>query len=376
MDRKNILRLQTETADYIEKVYNFQDTWKEQCSQYNIKKQPSVLPAVARIIVLGDVHGDWDMLMKSLKVAKLIPPGFNEWTSDDNAIWIGKDTVVVQVGDQIDRCRYNGVSCDLPQATNPDENSDWKILQYFTALHKEAEKTGGAVYSLMGNHELMNVMGDMRYVSYEGIRGFGDKSLENAEDIFKDGDAERRKLFAPGNKISNFLACTRQMSLIIGSNLFVHAGIIPKIAKKYSIENLNQLMSLYLWKKITKAKYNDIFKSANVSPLWTRVFGKMGMNKYSSNSRTENIGKKCETYLTPLREIYKVDKLFIGHTPLMEHGIGSICDDKVWLTDYGSSKAFDKFDSSIKSDSEERSSYRQAQVLEILKDGDEINILK
>ena len=100
------------------------------------------------------------------------------------------------------------------------------------------------------------------------------------------------------------------------------------------------------------------------------------MNKYSSNSRTENIEKKCETYLTPLREIYKVDKLYIGHTPLMNHGIGSICDDKVWLTDYGASKGFDKFDISTKSDSEERSSYRQAQVLEILKDGDEINILK
>lgn len=376
MDGKNILRLQKENVDYIEKVYNFQETWNEQCSQYNIKKQPSVLPAVARIIVLGDVHGDWEMLMKSLKVAKLIPPTFNEWNPEEKALWIGKDTVVVQVGDQIDRCRYNGVSCDLPEATKFDENSDWKILQYFTALHKEAEKTGGAVYSLMGNHELMNVMGDMRYVSYQGIKGFGDESIKNDDERFKDGDSKRKQLFAPGNKISNFLACTRQMSLIIGSNLFVHAGIIPKIARKYSVENLNQLMSLYLWKKITKTKYNDIFKSANVSPLWTRVFGKMGINKYSSNSRTENIEKKCETYLKPLREIYKVDKLYIGHTPLMEHGIGSICNDKVWLTDYGASKGFDKFDTSMKSDSEERSSYRQAQVLEILKDGDEINILK
>ena len=43
---------------------------------------------------------------------------------------------------------------------------------------------------------------------------------------------------------------------------------------------------------------------------------------------------------------------------------------------YGASKGFDKFDTSMKSDSEERSSYRQAQVLEILKDGDKINILK
>jgi len=101
MDRKDILRLHKETADYIEEVYNFQETWNKQCSQYNIKKQPSVLPAVDRIIVLGDVHGDWDMLIKSLKVAKLIPADFYEWNPDDKAKWTGKDTVVVQVGDQM-----------------------------------------------------------------------------------------------------------------------------------------------------------------------------------------------------------------------------------------------------------------------------------
>ena len=38
----------------------------------------------------------------------------------------------------------------------------------------------------------------------------------------------RIKYFKPGNKLSNFLACTRKMILIIGDNLFVHAGLIKK----------------------------------------------------------------------------------------------------------------------------------------------------
>ena len=87
--------------------------------------------------------------------------------------------------------------------------------------------------------------------------------------------------------------------------------------------------------------------------------------------------------LNPLKEIYQVDKIYIGHTPLMDHGISSVCDGKVWLTDFGASKAFDKFDKSASvssahsSDSEPhpRSENRKAQVLEILDDGREINIL-
>ena len=55
---------------------------------------PSVLPAVERIIVIGDLHGDWNMTIESLKVAKVI---------DNNLQWIGGKTHVVQVGDQVDQ---------------------------------------------------------------------------------------------------------------------------------------------------------------------------------------------------------------------------------------------------------------------------------
>lgn len=380
--------------DYIDNVYNFKKIWTERCSKYDIKTQPHVLPPVKRIIVIGDIHGDWEMTLKALRVAELI---------DKNGNWIGGETVVVQVGDQVDRCRYSGVPCNKKGATDPDEGSDWKILQYFTKLHHQAQKVGGAVYSLLGNHELMNVKGDFRYVSYEGLKEFDDYKYENEEgnainyfindkgekEKFENGEHARRWAFSPGNPISDFLACTRQLALIIGSNLFVHAGVLPSIAKKYSVKNLNQLMSLYLFDKLKRpSDYNDIFDSADYSPLWNRVFGNIGKQKYDKNSRyldpaeTDSESEtKCTSLLNPLKEIYQVDKIFVGHTPLLDNGIGSVCDGKVWLTDYGLSKAFDKFDkqaSTTSSDSENyhRSSHRQAQVLEILDDGREINILK
>ena len=54
--------------------------YKEKCS--DIKKYPSVLPPVERIIVIGDLHGDWEMTIKSLKIARLI---------NDKHNWIGKE---------------------------------------------------------------------------------------------------------------------------------------------------------------------------------------------------------------------------------------------------------------------------------------------
>ena len=224
--------------------HEFKRLLATQCSLYNITEQPSIIPNVNRIIVIGDIHGDIEMTFKSLELAKVI---------DKNQKWIGGDTVVVQVGDQIDRCRYDGITpCHYENATKNDEHSDIRILKFFTKLHNQAQKYGGAVYSLLGNHELMNVNGDMRYVSYKGLRGFDNYKKQDGT-IISNGMDARAHAFAPGNDLSNFLACTRQVALIIGSNLFVHAGILPHIAKKYKIILLAGLFEKDKEDKIYKA---------------------------------------------------------------------------------------------------------------------------
>ena len=147
-------------------------------------------------------------------------------------------------------------------------------------------------------------------------------------------------------------------------------------------------MSLYLWDKLDKpGEYNDIFFTSDISPLWNRIFGNIGMQTLNESSKYLDLAEakdKCSELLNPLKEIYQVDKIYVGHTPLMDHGISSVCDGKVWLTDFGASKAFDKFDKSASQSQSEsdtdtklhpRSSTRKAQVLEILDDGKEINIL-
>lgn len=332
-------------------IKNFSKIYNNKCSN---KYLPSILPPTRRIVVIGDIHGDMDMLLKCLKIGKLIDNN----ASHNNAKhirWIGKDSVVVQVGDQIDSCRYNGVdNCNDPNKYELDKPDDIKILYYLTKLHNKAIKKGGAVYSLMGNHEFMNVIGDLTYVSHNNIRHFDNYNHNGT--IIEDGHNARKIAFEPGNKIANFLACTRKMALIIGSNLFVHAGMVPEMIAKYKIDDMNKLLILFLLDELNQPEiFKDLFLSGKTSPFWTRLFG-------------NNIDN-CVEVLQPLKEIYNVNRIYVGHTPQLKTGITSQCNNNVWMTDIGMSKAFDSFKNN-------NNIHRHAQVLEILNDGEEINVLQ
>ena len=360
----NYKKIHEENENYINNTLKFKSLWQDKCSKHNVQVQPSVLPPVRRIIVIGDIHGDLKMTYETLRIAKLIDASNN---------WCGGDTVVVQVGDQIDRCRYTKIPCHNINATIDDEGNDYIILQYFTELHNQAQKVGGAVYSLLGNHELLNVEQNLNYVSYKGLQEFDNYNIPGTKTIIENGKTARLWAFQKGNPISEFLACTRQVALIIGSNLFVHAGILPEIASKYNVSSLNKLMTLYLFNELNNNdnKYNDIFFSEHYSPLWNRKFGNINVPSWDINGHLENINTKCKSLLDPLEEIYKVKKIYVGHTPSIKKGISSFCNEKLWLTDYGLSSAFNKFDYN-----NTRSKSRNAHVLEILNDGEQFNILK
>jgi hypothetical protein len=92
----------------------------------NCKTLPTVVPAADRIIAIGDVHGDFKLVIDSLEIAKVIK------RSGNNYEWIGKDTVVVQVGDQNDSCRSLYGSCDHVKHDTAD---DIKIFKFYTYLN-------------------------------------------------------------------------------------------------------------------------------------------------------------------------------------------------------------------------------------------------
>lgn len=344
----------------INKDYFRNVEYKNLCNDYPYT--PAIFPKQNRVIVLGDIHGDYNLAITMLKIAKVI---------DNNNNWIGGATHVVQVGDQIDRCRPIGtMTCEQKQTTYNDEASDVKILRLFTDLDKLAIQKGGRVISLFGNHELMNVQGQMGYVSFEGLKEFENyKDPQQPQLKFISPIHARAHAFAPGNEIGKLLGCTRLPAVIIGQNLFVHAGIINsivellKIHEKSDLETINIALRKWLLGLLDAKYIEKIVQSSKKSMFWTRILGSLPPHIDSNDKRcVDNIGK--------VLEILHIGKIIIGHTPqsfIYNDNINSTCGDIIWRVDNGSSTAFHKFDPDFLNTGKINKS-RTPQVLEIIDD--------
>lgn len=262
------------------------------------------IAAVERIIVIGDIHGDWKALIKSLRLGKVI---------DHHNKWIGGKTHVVQVGDLLDR-KGRG------SRASSDEKSEAKILKFLFRLQKS---THDQVHILLGNHELMNVMGNFKYVSAMGMEDF---------------DGKRKSELAPGGKTSKKMACNTNSIIKIGSWIFSHAGVSSNLSSKYKISDINKKVREFLLGN-TKLESDDEIMDA----FWTR--------EYSSNG---NCGM-LDSALTEYDSKYMV----VGHS-VQPTGINSKCNGSLWKVDVGMSDAFD---------------HKRIQVLEIINDGQKINVL-
>src|SRR5512135_2446820 len=118
-----------------------------------------VASAAPRLVAIADVHGDLPAFQAILKQAGLV---------DGAGAWSGGDAVLVQVGDLIDR--------------GPAMRG---TLEYAMALERDAAAGGGRAVFLLGNHEVMNMTGDLRYVARENYAEFaGPDSEKRREDAW------------------------------------------------------------------------------------------------------------------------------------------------------------------------------------------------
>jgi hypothetical protein len=113
---------------------------------------------VERVVAIGDLHGDYNNYLEVLKLAGLI---------DKKGKWSGGKTHLVQTGDIPDR--------------GPDTA---KIIKHITKLAKQAKKKGGRVHTLIGNHEAMNMYGDLRYVHAGEFEAFTDRNSAALRDRY------------------------------------------------------------------------------------------------------------------------------------------------------------------------------------------------
>ncbi len=197
--------------------------------------------SAARVVAVGDVHGAYPDFVAILERVGLI---------DANRQWSGGSVVLVQTGDVPDRGSQSRAALDL-----------------LIELEPQAAKQQGRVIALLGNHEVMNILGDLRYVSVEDYRNFAtDQSEKVRAEAYEDyrrflkargqrapddeaarqqwmadhppGFFEQRDGFGPQGVYGRWL---RQHDAIaqVGDTLFMHGGLNPKLRFR-SVEELNR----------------------------------------------------------------------------------------------------------------------------------------
>jgi len=182
---------------------------------------------VDRIVAVSDIHGAYHALVDTLQAAEVI---------DADLAWSGGKTHLVITGDLLDR--------------GPDSR---RVMDLIMRLEREARKARGRVHQLLGNHEVMNLIGDLRYVADEEYAAFLDiESEEERESWYRryreskpeDSDEasvrwefdERappgffghRRAFRHDGVYGKWLL-DKPFMIVINDTAFVHGGVPPFI---------------------------------------------------------------------------------------------------------------------------------------------------
>jgi len=203
---------------------------------------------IERVVAISDIHGAYGAMVRTLQSAQVL---------DEALSWSGGQTHLVVVGDILDR--------------GPDSRDAMDLLM---RLEDEAASAGGRVHVLLGNHEVMNLIGDLRYVSDEEYAAFAaDESEEERERWFKAysrsrvGDDEtieehrrvfdkksppgffaHRNAFASEGRYGRWLL-SKSIMIVIDGTAFVHGGIstlVGEIGLQGVNETLHDKVAVYV----------------------------------------------------------------------------------------------------------------------------------
>ena len=194
---------------------------------------------VDRVVAISDVHGAYDAMVGTLQNAGIL---------DESLHWSAGETHLVITGDLLDR--------------GPDSR---RVMDLVMGIEPEAEEAGGEVHLLLGNHEVMNLVGDLRYVSIAEYAAFAaDESADEREGWFRKYhdrqlivtdeavlrekfDANRppgffahRRAFRSDGKYGKWLL-SKPLIAVINDTAFVHGGLAPVIAE-IGLEGVNGKM--------------------------------------------------------------------------------------------------------------------------------------
>ncbi|CAN0891721.1 Shewanella-like protein phosphatase 2 [Linum grandiflorum] len=288
--------------------------------------------APSRLIAIGDLHGDLDKTKQAFRLAGLI---------DGSDRWSGGSSTVVQVGDVFDR-----------------GGDELKILYFLEKLKREAVKSGGELITMNGNHEIMNVEGDFRFVTRSGMKEFEDwefwyrigqqmKRLipnlnsNSNSDVFDSipssfrgvkqeavaGIRSRIAALQPGGPVSTRFLTKNQTVVVVGDSVFVHGGLLSHHVE-YGLERINDEVRDWIGgsRSASSSSSAPSYCKGRDAVVWLRRF-------------SEEDAKKCDCSALEhvLATIPGVKRMIMGHT-IQEGGINAICENRAIRIDVGMSK--------------------------------------
>ena len=172
---------------------------------------------VERVVAFADVHGAYSELTALLQSQGVV---------DADLHWSAGKTHLVSLGDLLDR-----------------GDDSRKVMDLLMRLQPEAIAAGGHVHVVIGNHEAMNVLGDLRYVSrgeYAAYMGDEDAATRDArrkeflarqsgrteadfDRLFPPGYFGQRKLLGPDGKYGKWILAQPAL-IVVNDTVYMHGG--------------------------------------------------------------------------------------------------------------------------------------------------------
>lgn len=226
--------------------------------------------------VIGDIHGDFFTFKRCLELTQCVT--FDDiiytdyinlkkkylyvkdgckYHSPDKIKWNPekKNSIIVFAGDIIDRCRTAGLKFNYCVDTIMDENCDYQMLNIIFKLDDEAKKYNSRVLLILGNHEIINLQNDLRYVSFKGLSD--KKRIKNINKLFS-------------HNIYRLFTIIR-----INNYVIVHGGINPDYIENLNFSGEQEIIIQYnnlIRKHLISDGDSDIFNNSK-NAFWDRSLG-------------------------------------------------------------------------------------------------------
>jgi len=241
---------------------------KYEISSYPPKIAASNYADVSKFFVISDIHGQYDRMVELLRGNGII---------DENLDWTWGEDHLVILGDVFDR---------------GDKVTECLWLIY--KLERQAENWNGRVHYLLGNHEIMVLQNDLRYL-HDNYKKTAELMQMSIGDIHSQNSEFGRWLR------------TKHTIIKLNDVLFVHAGINPEMLKfNDDFIEINNLIRKNIDAPKEKFQYNDDLKFlfGSGGPFWYRG--------YFEDSKTYT-QIKLDQFLKMLNDL-KLSKIVVGHT--------------------------------------------------------------